>query len=355
MRTDSNSAFSWAGALGQRRANPARKPRSSHLELEAMEDRLVPAVLDLTTAGALGTLNGAVFQQAAPQPTGCGVIHDFLRIQSHGSAVEQGYNTDARPLQFDEKQSPTFTRSLALSDVPQVTAGGVTYSEFLLGVNQSHSNPLLSLDELRLYVGNAPDLTGYDPSTNRLAGLSPAYDMGAGNFVMLNAALTHGNGSGDMYLLVPSNLLQAAGGSYVYLYSKFGVNAGANGGFEQWALPATPVAPALSSLSGSVLVQGGPGGVGGAVVTLSGTTAFGQSVSIQVTTDVNGGFGFTGLVPGTYTVTETAPPGDTLVRASVGSQGGSVQSNLSLSVALPGGVNGVNNNFVDVVVPLGGS
>ena len=80
-------------------------------QVEALEDRWVPSTLDLTTAGATGTFNGPIFEQADPQPTGCGVIDDFLRIQSHGpgAAVEQGYNTDARPLQFDEKTSHTFT------------------------------------------------------------------------------------------------------------------------------------------------------------------------------------------------------------------------------------------------------
>jgi hypothetical protein len=38
-------------------------------------------------------INHALFVQVNPQPTGCGVIHDFLRIQN--SPVEQGYNTDA--------------------------------------------------------------------------------------------------------------------------------------------------------------------------------------------------------------------------------------------------------------------
>ena len=79
--------------------------------LEALEDRFVPSglPLDLTTAGASGTIGGAIFQQGDTQPAGSGVIHSFVRIHGLGNVFqEQGYNTDARPLQFDENSSPTF-------------------------------------------------------------------------------------------------------------------------------------------------------------------------------------------------------------------------------------------------------
>src|SRR5205823_2080666 len=82
-----------------------------------------------------------------------------LWIQATG--VEQGYNTSVRPLQFDENKSPVFTRSLQLSESPDVTIDGVSYHEFLLDINQSSSNPLLSLDELRVYTSNSARLSGY--------------------------------------------------------------------------------------------------------------------------------------------------------------------------------------------------
>src|SRR5205085_10008458 len=75
-------------------------------------------VLDLTTPNASGTINGGYFQQTDYQPTGTGKIDSFVRIQAKG--IEQGYNTDYRPLQFDEKKDPQHTRSLLLSAVPIV-------------------------------------------------------------------------------------------------------------------------------------------------------------------------------------------------------------------------------------------
>src|SRR5262252_9181811 len=96
-------------------AQRGSRPRVNQvrLELQSLDTREVPATLvDLTFRGAEGTANGAIFDQSDAHPTGSGVIQSFVRIQ--GTGVEQGYNTDARPLQLDENKSPTFTRSLSL-------------------------------------------------------------------------------------------------------------------------------------------------------------------------------------------------------------------------------------------------
>jgi hypothetical protein len=338
------------------RANPAA--RDFRPCLEVMEDRLVPATVDLTTAGSVGALNGAIFQQADPQPTGCGVIHDFLRIQ--GSGVEQGYNTDGRPLQFDEKKSPVFTRSLQLSAVPTISFNGTVYYEFLLGVNQKASAPLISLDELRLYQGNAPDLLGYDSATHQLAGLSPVCDMSTGgpNSVTLDSRLSHGNGSGDMFLYVPQSDFTGSG-PYVYLYSKFGVNYGANGGFEQWAAPrVATLPPGLSSLSGTVFLDNnkdfvfdaGDTGLAGITVTLTGTNSLGQAVSISTTTNPSGFYSFTNLFAGTYTITETGPATFQNIGTVNGTPNGSTAGipgvqELFSGIQLPANSAGINYNF----------
>jgi large repetitive protein len=63
-------------------------------------------------------------------------------------------------------------------------------------------------------------------------------------------------------------------------------------------------------------------GIGGVTVSLSGTTSSGASVSLTTTTAADGSYSFLGLLPGTYTVTETQPTayGDGLDTA--GSAGG---------------------------------
>src|SRR5439155_19927276 len=136
----------------------------------------------------------------------------------------------ARPGQFDEKTAAPFYRSIHRSELPTVTANGVVYRVILLGVNQTQGNPLISLDELRLYVSDSSTVSGYNSTTHQLGGLTAAYDMGD-NWVKLNSSLSHGNGSGDMLMFVPDSLLASPTGNpdpYVYLYSKFGVHIGAN-------------------------------------------------------------------------------------------------------------------------------
>jgi hypothetical protein len=279
----------------------------------------VPTV-DLTTPGATGAINGALFQQTNTQPTGCGVIHDFVRIQAHGpqAAVEQGYNTGSRPLQFDEQQSPTFTRNLQLSELPTVDVGGTLYRTFLLGVNQKSSQPLLSLDELRLYASSSPNLTGYDSTAHTLAGLSPIYDMNAVGpaWVELDARLTHGNGSGDMVLYVPDSQFANAGAGanpYIYLYSKFGVNFAGNAGFEQWAPGQAADTTTNGTISGTVTNQATGQPIPDVVVFLdtSGSGVFTPG-EVYAITDANGNYTFSNLATGmgsfsTYKVFVSSP------------------------------------------------
>jgi hypothetical protein len=289
------------------RSRPVRDARQARLGLEELEVRAVPSAtptVDLTTAGAIGEINGAIFRQFSPQPTGTGYIDSFVRLQAKGAGTqaEQGFNTDARPLQFDENKSPQFTRSLQLNSVPLVDIGGVQYREFLLDINQKASQPLLSLDQLRLYTGGAGNLS-------QLAGANLVYDMGAANWVKLNSQLSTGSGSGDMLLYVPNS--DFGGGSYVYLYSNFGANYMATSGFEEWATGHGGVSVtaqtgnAAGSISGTVYLNGAP--LKYAVVFIGDT---------YTNADVNGYYSFSGLATGLgtlsdYTVTVNVPSGDT--------------------------------------------
>ena len=202
------------------------------------------ATFDLTAGGTV-IVNGALYTTADNQATGTGVIQSFVRIQSTGT--EQGYNTDARPVQFDENTSPTFTRSLLLSDVPIVSIGGEQYREFLLDINQTSANPLLTLNEVQLWQRSAGNLTGFTAApgctTSNCGGTgfnsgTKVYglDLGAtDNNIELNYNLNSGSGSGDLFLYVLNSAFTGAGQN-VYLYSRFGTGNGTNDGFEEWAV-----------------------------------------------------------------------------------------------------------------------
>ncbi|MFM8271754.1 MAG: hypothetical protein ACKODX_05405 [Gemmata sp.] len=202
------------------------------------------------------TANGGLFYQANPQPTGTGYIDPFVRIQRTGT--ERGYNTDGQ-IEFDTKDTNNWTRSLPLNTLQTVTIGGTQYFQFLLDINESATDTarLISLNEVQIYLGDAPDLTGFKDDVGFSGHSKSIYDLdGAGDkTIELDYKLNSGSGSGDMYMYIKASLFSgyASKYQYVYLYSAFGMPNGSNAGFEEWA--------ALKSGTGG----GGGGGGGGAV------------------------------------------------------------------------------------------
>jgi len=226
------------------------------------------AVCDLTLAGgttctlATDTASGGevYYTRVNPQPTGTGYIDPFLRLQHNTN--ESGYNTSAdynpatnpQDFQFDQKNPSKeldpaltdnflgYTHDLLLSSVPIVNIGGTDYREFWLDINEPNGvKSLLSLDDLQIFLSPTGGLgvqgvSDYNTTTRKLAGLQAIYDLDAGtdNYVKLDYDLGHGSGSGDMTVFIPNSLF--VGGSYVYLYSKFGLQACCNSadGFEEW-------------------------------------------------------------------------------------------------------------------------
>ena len=306
----------WLSFINGRRPTKSA-PTGARPQVEQLEDRVTPSTLDLTTHGAYGSINSAVFRQFDAQPTGTGVINSFVRIQATKGAEQQGYNSDFRKVQFDENTSPQFTRSLTLDSVPTVISGGVKFREFLLDINQKASQPLLSLDELRVYVSNASNLHDYSTTTHKF-GSAPAtmvYDMGD-NWVKLDARLNQGSGKGDIVVLIPDSAF--SGGSYVYLFSKFGTNQPTNGGFEEWAAGSASLANASGSISGSVFDQTNNNTVGVAnvlvYIDVNHDNIFDNN-DVFTYTDANGHYQFFFLTTGAtanYTVTFIPPTDDIL-------------------------------------------
>ena len=194
-------------------------------------------MIDLTTVGASGSVNGAIFSQATFEfATGTGLFEPFVHLQ--GKGIQQGYNTSGT-VEWDTKSVP-WTRSIQLGQVPIVG----DYYEFRLDINENKAceNRFLSLDEIKIHIVSEAiggGLTGYD--TNPDFGL-PAWQLGDGNWIKLDYALNPGSGNGDMIALIPVSALGSDGSSYVYFYSKFGAMEGltCDAGFEEWGVSAVP-------------------------------------------------------------------------------------------------------------------
>lgn len=194
-------------------------------------------MLDLTSEGADGILNGAYFVQIDPQSTGTGVIESFVEI--YGAGVTEAYNTTVDGT-LDNGSSDQFNHEMLLADIPLVSLNGGSYYEFLLDVDQTGANPYLSLDEIQIFrsgTANQSVETFNAQGLLELADASLAYRLdsgGADNWIWLDYSLNSGSGSGDMFMYVPTSVI--TGGDYVYLYSRFGENYFANDGFEEWAI-----------------------------------------------------------------------------------------------------------------------
>ena len=168
-----------------------------------------------------------------------------------------------------------------VSDIPSVTKGGVEYKELVLDVNEPWWSPKISLDEMRIYVSDNPNLKNYKTGKDTLGGLKPVWDLDANKdwFVRVDASNNHNVGTGDMTVLIPADLL--TGGTYLSLYSRFGQRNAAGGTYEQWGTRPVVVQPPTTqtvTISGILLGSGRwrsrrngftPGGRHDAIVVLS--------------------------------------------------------------------------------------
>ena len=219
---------------------------------------------DLTTdPTGLGnvTINGAIWSIYQPtDPTGSGVFHAFFREEAHGN--ERGYNTDGRPLQFDEKKSLSFTHAVYLADVPIVTVNGTLYREFQLDINEKKSDPdwYLSLDEFQVWTTNDQNLTGYVegtvdgtgggyfPDGNGTGQAKLVYNLdGAGDsWIKMDFRANPGSGKRDYKVQVPQDYFVGKNLIYSMIFARHGLEGGdwiSDDGYEEWGVEIYPTEP----------------------------------------------------------------------------------------------------------------
>ena len=272
---------------------------------------------DLTTdPSGLGTvtINGAIWEIFQPtDPTGSGVFQSFFREQASGT--ERGYNTDGRPLQFDELKSKTFTRSVLLADVPQVKVGDVIYREFQLDINENKSDPdwYISLDEFQVWVTNNAELLGYDESARSFAAGTAelVYDLDVGidgeSMIKMDFRANPGSGKRDYRVFVPESNFEGKIGMYCVIFARHGDAYTTDDGYEEWGVavyPATKAGYKFHDLNYNGIWDDGEPGLKGWTINLKGTDGMGSDVDLSTTTDDGGYYEFANLKPGTYTVSE---------------------------------------------------
>jgi uncharacterized repeat protein (TIGR01451 family) len=205
--------------------------------------------VNLTAPGNFGSVDDVVFAADQVQGAGTGSFPAFLQMVHSGT--EQGYNSDARPVQFDETNAAGHNHSLLLANIPIVEgngAGGTTegllYREFLLDANEGNGgdiNQFLSLDRFQIWQEKTGNLTGFTQGAGFGApGEHLVYNLDStgDHWIGLNASLSAGSGQSDIRVLIPDFFFDHSI-PFVYLYSAFGLQGGgwaANNGNEEWAI-----------------------------------------------------------------------------------------------------------------------
>jgi hypothetical protein len=89
-------------------------------------------------------------------------------------------------------------------------------------------------------------------------------------------------------------------------------------------------------------------------ITLTGTNILGDQVSLTTRTDCQGYYSFSGLLAGTYAITETHPAGYTDGVDILGSLGGMVGSDRLSNIVLGTGQRGTGYDFTELQQSCGG-
>ncbi|MBX9680308.1 MAG: choice-of-anchor E domain-containing protein [Gemmataceae bacterium] len=89
----------------------------------------------------------------------------------------------------------------------------------------------------------------------------------------------------------------------------------------------------------------GDTGIAGVTVSLTGTDSYGNSVNRTVTSDANGFYSFTALVPGSYSISETQPAGYENATNNLGTRGGQVNGDTFVGILIASGQTGTDYNF----------
>lgn len=198
--------------------------------------------------------------------SGTGVINSFLQTQNTPS--EAGYNTDGTT-QFDTGSSPTFNRSILVSEIPVVACAALNPAitdpaetglcwELFADINDSNSagdDSQIQLTELEIWLTGDKEITGYVQAGD--AGFGSAadevYDFEG---VILINDVNSGSGRGDLRYLVPLTGVDLAtrapncdyGSSscqtYFVVYTEWGDPANgayrSDSGFEEWTVKKYP-------------------------------------------------------------------------------------------------------------------
>ena len=169
--------------------------------------------------------------------TGSGVFPEFVGTNGGRPDTFFMYNTTSNPLEAGNEVGNGINqnRDVTLGDFAVTSFGGVDVFTFVLDINQTNPDSILTLNHVSIFIGDG-SLTGYDAGADTLGGVAATWAMPADDLITLDYALAAGSGRGDMFLYVPVSFFDAFGtDDHLQLYSLFGDPNNNNDGFEEWS------------------------------------------------------------------------------------------------------------------------
>ena len=203
------------------RHHTAKALRPTRLSLENLEDRTVPAVIDMGVR--MRPPPSTTWSFSRPPPAANISADEFLRINS-AKKVEQGYNSAGSP-RSSTKSTPR-TRSSACRpwcrSPPTASPTASSSSTWTRGAQPADLARRASASMCQLQ-----HVYGYSAATKRLGGLAPGLATSA-QLHPLDPRLSGGNDMADMLSTSRKTCSPPAAtrNPLVYLYSKFGVAFG---------------------------------------------------------------------------------------------------------------------------------
>jgi hypothetical protein len=210
-------------------------------------------VIDLTSPSTVPEVvcAASIWQWTDIKATGTGLFDSFVRLNANPAQI-RGHNTDASPA-YDEDDS--WTSALRLDNVPQVLIGGELWREFRLDDNEPSATSLVTLDSLRIFTADRPDIIittpWTTPTSTPASSLDLVWDLGPA-WLLVDASLNSGSGSGDVFLYIMDSAIgdfpecQYDDGLgtdcdvWIYFFSAFGYTETQEGGFEEWSVRNLP-------------------------------------------------------------------------------------------------------------------